>query len=179
MKNRVGRFSMGQGGNKLVVGLIVVLIVFIVLFVVVLFIINSDSQNDQEYIVNIVELWVFLQVIVKNVIEVVGGIVEVFNQFWCLWDEFQMFWNNVFQGNLEIGLLFSELVNQSGVKDNWNIVCENVDSILFIQDVVLGLYEVVCILNEIILQLQVEYDDIVQILFDNDVFVEQIVLVQC
>jgi twitching motility protein PilJ len=41
---------MGQGGNKLVAGLIAALIALTVLLVAVLFIINRDSQNDQEYI---------------------------------------------------------------------------------------------------------------------------------
>ncbi len=50
MKNRAGRLSMGQGGNKLVAGLIAALIALTILLVVVLFIINQDSQNDQEYI---------------------------------------------------------------------------------------------------------------------------------
>ena len=61
MKNRAGRLSMGQGGNKLVAGLIAALIALTVLLVVVLFIINQDSQHDQQYIANTAEMRVLSQ----------------------------------------------------------------------------------------------------------------------
>ena len=66
MKNRAGRLSMGQGGNKLVAGLIAALIALTVLLVAVLFIINRDSQNDQEYIAHSAELRVLSQEIAKK-----------------------------------------------------------------------------------------------------------------
>ena len=98
MKNRAGRLSMGQGGNKLVAGLIAALIALTVLLVVVLFIINSDSQNDQEYIANTAELRVLSQAIAKNATEAAGGTAEAFNQLRRSRDEFQTLWNNVSQG---------------------------------------------------------------------------------
>ena len=178
MKNRAGRLSMGQGGNKLVAGLIAALIALTILLVVVLFIINTDSQNDQEYIANTAELRVLSQEIAKNATEAAGGTAEAFNQLRRSRDEFQQLWTNVTEGNPETGLPPSELAQQSGVQENWNTVRENADSILSTQDAVLGLHEVARTLNETIPQLQVEYDDIVQILLDNDAPAEQIALAQ-
>mgnify|MGYP003671826659 CR=1 FL=1 len=178
MKNRAGRIGMSQGGNKLVAGLIASLIALTVLLVVVLFIVNRDSQNDQQYIANAAELRVLSQEIAKNATEAAGGTAEAFNQLRRSRDEFQQLWANVTEGNPETGLPPSELAGESGVQQHWNSVRENADSILSTQDAVLGLHEVARTLNETIPQLQVEYDDIVQILLDNGAPAEQIALAQ-
>ena len=178
MKNRAGRLGMGQGGNKLVAGLIAALIALTVLLVVVLFIINKDSQNDQEYIANTAELRVLSQQIAKNATEAAGGTAEAFNQLRRSRDDFQQLWTNVTEGNPATGLPPSELARQSGVQEHWSTVRENADSILSTQHAVLGLHEVARTLNETIPQLQVEYDDIVQILLDNNAPAEQIALAQ-
>src|SRR5690554_2001770 len=178
MKNRAGRLSTGQGGNKLVAGLIAALIALTVLLVVVLFIINKDSQNDQQYIANTAEMRVLSQEIAKNATEAAGGTAEAFDQLRRSRDEFQQLWTSVTEGNPETGLPASELAQQSGVQQHWNSVRENADSILSTREAVLGLHEVARTLNETIPQLQVEYDDIVQILLDNGAPAEQISLAQ-
>ena len=101
MKNRAGRLSMGQGGNKLVAGLIAALIALTVLLVVVLFIINQDSQHDQQYIANTAEMRVLSQEIAKNATEAAGGTAEAFDQLRRSRDEFQQLWTNVTEGNPE------------------------------------------------------------------------------
>ncbi|MFL1456630.1 methyl-accepting chemotaxis protein [Marinobacter sp. GN3S48] len=178
MKNRAGRFSMGQGGNKLVAGLIAALIALTVLLVVVLFIINKDSQNDQEYIAHASELRVLSQEIAKNATEAAGGTAEAFDQLRRSRDEFQQLWSYVVDGNPETGLPPSEFARESSVQADWDAVRENADSILSTRDAVLGLHEVARTLNETIPQLQVEYDDIVQILLDNNAPAEQVALAQ-
>ncbi|HCP22035.1 MAG TPA: chemotaxis protein, partial [Marinobacter hydrocarbonoclasticus] len=80
---------MGQGGNKLVAGLIAALIALTVLLVVVLFIINQDSQHDQQYIANTAEMRVLSQEIAKNATEAAGGTAEAFDQLRRSRDEFQ------------------------------------------------------------------------------------------
>ena len=178
MKNRAGKLSMGQGGNKLIAGLIAALIALTILLVVVLFIINKDSQNDQEYIANTAEMRVLSQEIAKNATEAAGGTAEAFDQLRRSRDEFQLLWTSVTKGNPETGLPPSELAQQSNTQKLWNRVRENADSILSTQEAVLGLHEVARTLNETIPQLQVEYDDIVQILLENDAPAEQIALAQ-
>src|SRR5690554_5305748 len=121
---------------------------------------------------------VLSQEIAKNATEAAGGTAEAFDQLRRSRDEFQQFWTSVTEGNPETGLPASELAQQSGVQQHWNSVRENADSILSTREAVLGLHEVARTLNETIPQLQVEYDDIVQILLDNDAPAEQISLAQ-
>ena len=111
MKNRAGKLSMGQGGNKLIAGLIAALIALTILLVVVLFIINKDSQNDQEYIANTAEMRVLSQEIAKNATEAAGGTAEAFDQLRRSRDEFQLLWTSVTKGNPETGLPPSELAD--------------------------------------------------------------------
>ena len=178
MKKRAGSISMGQGGNKLVAGLIAALIALTVLLVVVLFIINRDSQNDQEYIAHTSELRVLSQEIAKNATEAAGGTEEAFDQLRRSRDEFAKLWSYLIDGHPETGLPPSEMAINSGVQAHWDAVRSNADNILSTQDAVLGLHEVAQTLNETIPQLQVEYDDIVQILLDNNAPAEQISLAQ-
>ncbi|SFL89346.1 methyl-accepting chemotaxis protein [Marinobacter zhejiangensis] len=178
MKKRAGSISMGQGGNKTVVSLIAALIALTVLLVVVLFIINRDSQHDQEYITYASELRVLSQEIAKNATEAAGGTEEAFDQLRRSRDEFAQLWGYMVNGNEDTGLPDSELAADSGVQQKWDAVRANADSILSTREAVLGLHQVAQTLNETIPQLQVEYDDIVQILLDNGAPAEQISLAQ-
>ncbi|WP_152205610.1 methyl-accepting chemotaxis protein [Marinobacter changyiensis] len=178
MKNRAGRSNSGQGANKFVAGLIAALIALTVLLVVVLFIINKDSQNDQEYIAHANDLRVLSQEIAKNATEAAGGTASAFEQLQRSRNEFSQLWDFVINGNPATGLPPSQLAAGSPVQQNWESVRENADSIVSTQEAVLGLHQVAQTLNETIPQLQVEYDDIVQILLDNNAPAEQIALAQ-
>ncbi len=178
MKNRAGRSNSGQGVNKLVAGLIAALIALTVLLVVVLFIINKNSQNDQEYIAHANDLRVLSQEIAKNATEAAGGTASAFEQLQRSRNEFSQLWGFMINGNPATGLPPSQLAAQSPVQQNWESVRENADSIVSTQEAVLGLHQVAQTLNETIPQLQVEYDDIVQILLDNNAPAEQIALAQ-
>ncbi|WP_404365857.1 methyl-accepting chemotaxis protein [Marinobacter sp.] len=178
MKNRAGRLSAAQGANKFVGGLIVALIALTILLVVVLFIINRDSQNDQEYIAHSNELRVLSQEIAKNASEAAGGTAEAFDQLRRSRDEFSQLWGYLITGNPDTGLPPSELAARSPVQQTWDQVRDNAESILSSREAVLGLHSVAQTLNETIPQLQVEYDDIVQILLENDAPAEQVALAQ-
>jgi len=178
MKSRAGRLSKGQGGNKLVAGLIAALIALTVLLVVVLFMINQNSQNDQEYIANTAEMQVLSQEIAKNATEAAGGTAEAFDQLRRVRNNFQQLWSFVSEGNPTTGLPASELAQESGVQQKWNTMRDNADAILSTRDAALELHEVAQTLNETIPQLQVEYDDIVQVLLDNNAPAEQVALAQ-
>jgi twitching motility protein PilJ len=178
MKNRAGRLSRGRKSNKLVAGLTALLIALIILFVVVVFIINTNSQNDQQYITTASELRVLSQDIAKNATESVGGTAEAFNELRRSRDHFQQLWTRLTEGDPDTGLPPSELARQSGVQDNWNIVRENADQILSAKDAVMGLHEIARTLNETIGELQILYRDIVQVLLDNNGTAEQVALAQ-
>ncbi|WP_166256769.1 methyl-accepting chemotaxis protein [Marinobacter salicampi] len=178
MKNRAGRYSAAQGANKFVGGLIAALIALTILLVVVLFIVNRDSQNDQEYIAHANELRVLSQEIAKNATEAAGGTAEAFDQLRRSRDEFSQLWGYLIRGDASTGLPPSDLAAQSPVQNTWDSVRANADSIISTREAVLGLHAVAQTLNETIPQLQVEYDDIVQILLENDAPAEQIALAQ-
>ncbi|TBW54863.1 chemotaxis protein [Marinobacter halodurans] len=178
MKKRAGRFNAGQGANKLVGGLIGALIVLTVLLVAVLFIINRDSRHDQEYIAHASELRVLSQEIAKNASEAAGGTPEAFDQLQSSRDQFAKLWGYLTEGHPETGLPPSDLAAKSGVQADWNAVRERADTIISTRKAVLGLHKVAQTLNENIPQLQVEYDDIVQILLDNNAPAEQVALAQ-
>ncbi|SFR63112.1 twitching motility protein PilJ [Marinobacter daqiaonensis] len=178
MKNKAGRFSMGQGANKLVATLIAALIVLTVLLVAVLFIINRNSQNDQEYIAHASELRVLSQEITSNATEAASGTPEAFDRLQRSRNDFARLWDYILNGNPATGLPPSELAAESNVQARWNVLRESADSIVNTREEVLGLHEVANTLNETIPRLQVEYNDIVQVLLDNNAPAEQVALAQ-
>lgn len=178
MKNKAGRFSMGQGANKLVAGLIATLIALTVLLVVVLFIVNQDSQNDQEYIAYAGELRVLSQEITSNATEAADGNAEAFAQLQSSRTEFSELWGYIQEGNPETGLPASEMAAESEVQPYWTTVRDNADNIVNTREDVLGLHEVANRLNDTIPNLQRDYRDIVQVLLDNDAPAQQVALAQ-
>ena len=178
MKNKAGRFSMGQGANKLVAGLIAALIVLTVLLVVVLFIVNQDSQNDQEYISYAGELRVLSQEITSNATEAADGNAEAFTQLQSSRNEFAELWGYLMEGNPETGLPASDLAAESEVQPYWHTVRDNADRIVNTKDDVLALHEVANRLNDTIPNLQRDYRDIVTVLLDNGAPAQQVALAQ-
>ena len=176
MKRTIGKFNTGQGDNRLVAGLIAGLIALTILLVVVLFFINRDSRNDQEYIAHASELRVLSQEIAKNASEAAGGTAEAFDQLRRSRDEFNTLWNYIINGNPATSLPASELARRSTVQSFWDVVRDSADTIGSTREAVLGLHQVAQTLNETIPQLQVEYDDIVQILLDGDAPADQVAL---
>ena len=178
MKNKAGRFSMGQGANKLVAGLIAALIALTVLLVVVLFIINQNSRNDQEYIAYSGELRVLSQEITSNATEAADGNEEAFTRLQAGRNEFAELWGYILEGNPQTGLPASDLAADSQVQPYWDTVRDSADSIVNTREEVLGLHEVASTLNETIPRLQVEYRDIVSVLLDNNAPADQVALAQ-
>ncbi|SET46622.1 methyl-accepting chemotaxis protein [Marinobacter segnicrescens] len=178
MKNKAGRFSMGQGANRFVAGLIAALIALTVLLVVVLFIINQDSRNDQEYIAYTGELRVLSQEITSNATEAADGNEEAFTRLQGSRNEFAELWGYILEGNPQTGLPASDLAADSQVQPYWDTVRDSADSIVNTREEVLGLHEVASTLNETIPRLQVEYRDIVSVLLDNNAPADQVALAQ-
>ncbi|MBS3804291.1 MAG: type IV pili methyl-accepting chemotaxis transducer N-terminal domain-containing protein [Oleiphilaceae bacterium] len=178
MKNKAGKLGAAQGANTLVGALIAALIALTILLVVVLFIINKNSQHDQEYIAHANDLRVLSQEIAKNASEAASGSADAFDQLRRSRDEFSQLWGYIVEGNQDTGLPPSEMAIESPVQQTWNDVRENAEIIISSREDVLGLHRVAQTLNETIPQLQVQYDDIVQILLDSGAPAEQIALAQ-
>ncbi|GGY85707.1 protein PilJ [Marinobacter zhanjiangensis] len=169
---------MGQGANKLVAGLIATLIALTVLLVVVLFIVNQNSQNDQEYIAYAGELRVLSQEITSNATEAADGNAEAFDQLQSSRNEFSQLWGYILEGNPETGLPASKLAARSEVQPYWNTVRDNADRIVNTREDVLALHEVASRLNDTIPNLQRDYRDIVTVLLDNGAPAQQVALAQ-
>jgi len=164
MKNKAGRLGSRQGGNKLIAGLTTVLIALTVLLVVVLFMVNRDSQYDREYTNTTAELRVLSQQIAKNATEAVSGNASAFDQLSNTRDSFRQLWSNLTEGDPQTGLPASDAAAASQVQQHWDSVRENADVILATRDSVMNMREVTNTLNEIIPQMQVEYEDVSMVL---------------
>lgn len=176
MKNRAGKLGSRQGGNKLIAGLITVLIALTALLVVVLFMVNRDSQHDREYTNTTAELRVLSQQIAKNGTEAANGNASAFDQLSNTRDSFRQLWSNLTKGNSQTGLPASDTAAASQVQQHWDSVRENADIILATRDSVMNMREVTNTLNEIIPQMQVEYEDVSMVLQNSGAPEAQIAL---
>ncbi|MCL1477724.1 MULTISPECIES: methyl-accepting chemotaxis protein [unclassified Marinobacter] len=176
MKNRAGKLGSRQGGNKLIAGLITVLIALTALLVVVLFMVNRDSQHDREYTNTTAELRVLSQQIAKNGTEAASGNASAFDQLSDTRDSFRQLWSNLTKGNSQTGLPASDTAAASQVQQHWDSVRENADIILATRDSVMNMREVTNTLNEIIPQMQVEYEDVSMVLQNSGAPEAQIAL---
>ncbi len=178
MKSKSGKFNSGQGNSSLLLGLGGVLVVLLLFLAYVSFIIVRDSNHDKEYAGHASDLRVLSQEIAKNASEASDGKSEAFDQLKRSRDDFERKLNLIVQGNQETNLPPTELASETGVVKRWNEVKNNTDQILANQDTVLSLHLVAETLNETIPQLQVEYDDIVQILLESEAPADQIAVAQ-
>ena len=156
----------------------VMLIVSILAFLGVTVFVNNQANEDKEYIAHSGELRVLSQELAKNAVEAAGGKAEAFALLRGARDNFETRWSYLNKGNSKTGLPPAELAGMTDVQGLWNKVSNNADQILQAQDIILSLHEVAATLAETIPQLQVEYDEIVEILLDNGAPADQVAVAQ-
>jgi twitching motility protein PilJ len=156
----------------------VMLIVSILAFLGVTVFVNNQANEDKEYIAHSGELRVLSQELAKNAVEAAGGKAEAFALLRGARDNFETRWTYLNKGNSKTGLPPAELAGMTDVQGLWNKVSNNADQILQAQDIILSLHEVAATLAETIPQLQVEYDEIVEILLDNGAPADQVAVAQ-
>ncbi len=178
MQNRAGKFISAQSANRPIVGLIGLLGVLTIALVVVLFLINRNSSHDAQYIDYAGDLRVLSQEIAKNATEAAGGTEAAFDQLQRSRDRFNELWGYLQEGNPETGLPPLELTEQTEVQSLWRNVRTNADEILATRGAVLELHQLAGELNNIIPDLQVEYEDVVDILINTEAAPQQISLAQ-
>ncbi|TVP55708.1 MAG: chemotaxis protein [Halomonadaceae bacterium] len=178
MRNPAGKLLSLQEANRTVSGLIALLTVLAISLIVVLFMINRDSNHDAEYIDYAGDLRVLSQEIAKNSGEAAGGTAAAFDQLSAARNRFSELWQYLLQGNPDTGLPPLDLVDQTEVDMIWSQVRSDADEILATRDAVLSLHEVAQTLNDTIPDLQIEYEDIVDVLLRSDAPAEQISLAQ-
>lgn len=178
MQNRAGKFISAQNANRPIVGLIGLLGMLTIALVVVLFLINRNSSHDAQYIDYAGDLRVLSQEIAKNATEAAGGTEAAFDQLQSSRDRFNELWGYLRKGNPETGLPPLELTGETSVQPLWTDVRTNADEILATRSAVLELHQVAGELNSIIPDLQVEYEDVVDILINTEAAPQQISLAQ-
>ncbi len=167
--------------NPLMGGSLVLMVLAIIGLFVTSWIQTVEGARDKEYLANAGELRVLSQAIAKNSSEAAGGKEEAFKQLQISREAFELHWNNLFSGNPEADLppspesVKAEMDSLQGV---WGRVRDNADQILESQEVVLTLHEVAETLSETIPQLQIEYEEVVEILLEVEAPAEQVVIAQ-
>ncbi len=164
--------------NTARLGFIAAFVVFILAFLGITIYVQYKSDQDKEYISHSGELRVLSQQIAKNATEAAAGKEEAFNLLRSARTNFETRWNYIANGDAATGLPPSPVEGISELQILWNDASSAADRILETQDTVLSLHEVAATLSETIPQLQVEYDEVVEILLDNDAPAEQVAVAQ-
>jgi twitching motility protein PilJ len=154
------------------------LFLFLGVFIAITVYVNALANRDDQYIEHAGELRVLSQELAKNAVEAAGGKEEAFGQLRSARDNFDQRWGYLTRGNPATGLDPAEVASMTDVQGIWISVKGNADQILTAQDIIISLHEVADTLAETIPQLQVEYDEIVEILLDNGAPADQVAVAQ-
>ena len=154
------------------------LFVFLAVFIGITVYVNALANRDDQYLEHAGELRVLSQELAKNAVEAAGGKRAAFAELRTARDNFDKRWAYLTKGNAQTGLSQAELDAMPEVQALWNKVKGNADQIIRTQDVILSLHEVAATLAETIPQLQVEYDEIVEILLDSGAPADQVAVAQ-
>ena len=165
-------------GKKSNFSAIVLMFVFLIGFIGITIGVNILATKDEQYLEHSGELRVLSQELAKNAVEAAGGKPDAFTQLRQARDNFDKRWGYLVAGDDSKSLPPSEDASQSGVQETWNSVREDADQIIRSEQIVLSVHEVAELLSETIPQLQVEYDEIVDILLESGAPADQVAVAQ-
>ncbi|QNH01003.1 methyl-accepting chemotaxis protein [Pseudomonas sediminis] len=180
-KFNTGNLLVGARSSTLIATLFVVLIVSIVLLFANFAYINTQSNYDTEYISHSGELRVLSQRIAKNATEAAAGKAEAFGLLRDARNDFQQRWGYLTDGDASSGLPSapaSVQAQMAAVQQDWDSLRQNTDAILASEQTVLSLHQVAATLAETIPQLQVEYEEVVDILLESGAPAAQVSVAQ-
>ena len=180
-KNNVGNLFSGMRSSSLIAGLFIGLIVSIVLLFANFTYLNVQSGYDTEYITHAGELRVLSQRIAKNATEAAAGKAEAFVLLKDARNDFDRRWGYLSKGNPDSGLPmvpFDVAARMEAVEKDWNRLRRDTDVILSSEQTVLSLHQVATTLSETIPQLQVEYEEVVDILLQSGAPAAQVAVAQ-
>lgn len=180
-KFNAGNLLVGARSSTLIASLFVVLIVSIVLLFANFAYINTQSNYDTEYISHSGELRVLSQRIAKNATEAAAGTAEAFGLLRDARNDFQQRWGYLTDGDASSGLPpapESVQAQMAAVQQDWDSLRQNTDAILASEQTVLSLHQVAATLAETIPQLQVEYEEVVDILLESGAPAAQVSVAQ-
>ena len=182
MKKQSGsHFLAGLRSNILIAGLFAVLVISIVLLFINFAYVNTQSNYDKEYITHAGELRVLSQRIAKNATEAAAGKAEAFALLKDARNDFETRWGFLVNGDAENGLPSapdSLSAEMAAVAEDWDSLRMNASAIIDSEQTVLSLHEVAATLAETIPQLQVEYEEVVDILLQSNAPAGQVSVAQ-
>lgn len=171
----------GLRSNTLIAGLFILLLVSMVLLFVNFAYVSTQADNDSEYLGHAGELRVLSQRIAKDAVEAATGTPEAFESLKDARNDFSQRWGYLSEGDASIGLPAvpaSLQAEASAVQLDWDTLRQNTDAILASEQTVLSLHQVAATLAETIPQLQVEYEEVVEILLDSNAPAAQVAVAQ-
>jgi len=167
LTNNTARTALGVGAG-----------LFLAAFLAITVLVQYKSGQIQEYVSHSGELRVLSQQIAKNAVEAAAGKEEAFKLLSAARTNFETRWGYISKGNPETSLPPSDIEGMGNMQMLWEDARDSADRIIETRDTVLSLHEVAATLSETIPQLQVEYDEVVEILLDNEAPAEQIAVAQ-
>ena len=182
MKKQSGiHFLSGLRSNVLIGALFAILVVSVVLLFVNFAYINAQSNYYKQYITQAGELRVLSQRIAKNATEAAAGKAEAFALLKDARNDFETRWGYLVEGDLENDVPpapDSLAAEMNAVAEDWNSLRDNASAIIDSEQTVLSLHEVAATLAETIPQLQVEYEEVVDILLQSGAPAAQVSVAQ-
>ncbi|MEJ6655300.1 MAG: methyl-accepting chemotaxis protein [Pseudomonas sp.] len=167
--------------NRTISGLFAALILSLILLFINFVYLNVQSSYDTEYIGHSGELRVLSQQISKSATEAATGTPEAFGLLLETRNDFEQRWGYLANGRDETGLPATPGALQeplSRVQADWDKLRGNADAILNSQNTVLSLHEVAATLSDTVPQLQIEYEDVVDVLIDSGAAADQVSIAQ-
>ncbi|MBU2709505.1 methyl-accepting chemotaxis protein [Zooshikella harenae] len=169
--------------SQIIAALFVLLIVSLVAMIANFFYVNNKASEDKEYIGHSGELRVLSQQIAKNSTEAAAGKGDAFKLLRKAHDAFNSSFTTLQKGSDELPAVVqqnSETLNQqmNSLATIWQRVSKNANDIMNTEDTVLSLHDVAGTLSETVPQLQIEYDEVVEILLETNAPAAQVALAQ-
>jgi twitching motility protein PilJ len=182
MKQRAGNLLTILGNNRILAVLLAALLVVILAAVAVVVQVGELTRYDTEILENAGELRVLSQEIAKNASEASAGKEEAFSLLQKARAEFEIRWNYILQGNEASELpaisKHAPSVNVNDLGNVWIRVSDASDLIVESRDTILALHDTANTLAERIPELQVEYDEVIEIMLEEGAGSEQVQLAQ-
>lgn len=180
-KLNINNLLSGTRSGAMTTLLFVVLFVSAILLLINFLYLNTQTSNDKEYLAHAGELRVLSQRIAKNVTEAAAGNEEGFSLLREARTDFDTRWNYIQSGNPTTGLPAAPAQLEAEVEAvarDWQQLRRHTGVILDSQSTVAGLHQLASALADTIPQLQLEYEEVVDILLRVNAPADQVAIAQ-
>lgn len=183
MKGNTAKKAQGTGASRAILASITLLVLSLLTLTGAFVYISQQNTLDQMHITDAGELRVLSQRIATTASEASAGKEEAFDLLLEARNEFDQRFNSLKNSKMSIlpalspgdGAALSQIQTLDAA---WSELKVEADNILAAEDTVITLHEVANTLGDTIPQLQVEYDEVVEILLENGAPNDQIALAQ-